>query len=86
MTNKNYQLSKNSKVNNKDNLEMDEKYDLINQTESENRKGYEVPKQPTELEHKGGYMEDLKTSKYVKPKISIGSQHRQSYTAAEHRQ
>lgn len=53
-------MSKNSKVNNKDNLEMDGKYDLINQTESENREGYEVPKQPTELEHKGGYMEDLR--------------------------
>lgn len=65
---------------------MERKYDLINQTESENREGYEVPKQPTELEHKGGYMEDLETSKYVKPKISIGRQHRQSYTADEHRQ
>lgn len=32
---------------------MDTKYDLIDQSESENREGYEVPEQSTELEHKG---------------------------------
>lgn len=47
---------------------MDGKYDLIYQTESKNRVGYEIPKQPIELEHKGGYMEDLNTFKYFKHK------------------
>lgn len=52
---------------------MNRRYDLINQTESKNREGYEVPKQSTELEleHKGGYIEELKTSRYVKPRKSL---------------
>lgn len=54
---KTVKCQKKNKVNNKDNLKMD----LINQTESENRERYEVQKQPRELEHKGRYMEDLKT-------------------------
>lgn len=66
---------------------MDRKYDLIDQTESENREGYEVPEQSTESEHKRRYMEELKTFKYVKLKNSIGSQCRHTYyTAAEHGQ
>lgn len=67
---------------------MDRKYDLMNNTESENVEDYEVPKQPTELECKGGYMEDLKRSPYVKTeKNHIGRQHGHSnYTAAEHSQ
>lgn len=66
---------------------MDRKYDLMNNTESENAEDYKVPKQPTELECKG-YMEDLKRPPYVKTeKNHIRSQHRHSnYTAAEHRQ
>lgn len=44
---------------------MDRKYDLMNNTESENAEDYKVPKQPTELECKGGYMEDLKRPPYM---------------------
>lgn len=61
-------MPKTNKINNKDNLEMDRKYDLINQTKSKSREGHEVPKQPTELEHIGEHTEALKIFKYVKPK------------------